>query len=108
MFDRAIKYAEKIGYKQVKAKALTGLGELHRIQGDYAKAIPLHQESIDLLDEIRAKCDLAEAYFQCALTYQEMGETANSQDNFEAALQLFREIDAPKQIERVQNARKTD
>lgn len=108
MFDEAIEYAEQVNYPQVKAKALTGLGELHRIQGGYAKAIPLHQESIALLDKIRAKCDLAEAYFQCALTYQEMGETANSQENFEAALKLFREIDAPKQIDRVQQAMKTD
>jgi hypothetical protein len=37
-----------------------------------------------------------------------MGETQNSQENVEAALQLFREIDAPKQIERVQQAMKTD
>jgi tetratricopeptide (TPR) repeat protein len=108
MFNETIQYAEEVNYPQVKARALTGLGELHRIQGDFAKAIPLHQESIALLDEIRAKCDLAEAYFQCALTYQEMGETENSNENFEAALQLFREIDAPKQIERVQSARKTD
>ncbi|RMG08079.1 MAG: tetratricopeptide repeat protein [Cyanobacteria bacterium J055] len=108
MFSDAIKFADRSNYTQVKAKALTGLGELYRIQGDYAKAIPLHQESIDLLDKIRAKCDLAEAYFQCALTYQEMGETENSQENFDKALKLFREIEAPRQIERVQSARKTD
>lgn len=104
MYNRAIEYAKESKYTQVLAKALTGLGELHRIQGNFAKAIPLHQESIALLDKIRAKCDLAEAYFQCALTYQAKGETANSQENFDAALQLFQEIDAPKQIDRVQQA----
>lgn len=66
MFCNAIKFANQSNYTQVRAKALTGLGELHRIQGDFATAIPLYQESLALLDEIRAKCDLAEAYFQFA------------------------------------------
>jgi tetratricopeptide (TPR) repeat protein len=108
MFNEAINFAKQSNYTQVRAKALTGLGELYRIQGDFDKAIPHHQESIELLDKIRAKCDLAEAYFQCALTYQAMGETAESQKNFEAALQLFGEIEAPKQIERVQQAMNLD
>jgi tetratricopeptide (TPR) repeat protein len=107
MFDEAINFAKQSNYTQVRAKALTGLGELYRIQGDFDKAIPHHQESIELLDKICAKCDLAEAYFQCALTYQAMGETAESQKNLDAALQLFGEIEAPKQIERVQQAMKT-
>jgi tetratricopeptide (TPR) repeat protein len=57
---------------------LTGLAELYRIQNDIETALTHHQESIEILDKIGAKCDLAEAYFQLALTYQKMGEQANS------------------------------
>jgi hypothetical protein len=36
---------------------------------------------------------------------QVIGETEDSQTQFKQAIQLWTEIDAPKQIERVENAR---
>jgi tetratricopeptide (TPR) repeat protein len=109
MYNYAIQYAEESHFKQVKAKALTGLGELHRIQKEYKIAIDHHLQSIEILDKIGAKCDLAEAYFQLALTYQAMGDQPNSQTYFDKALELWgpEKIDAPKQIERVKKAMQT-
>jgi Tetratricopeptide repeat len=54
-----------------------------------------------------AKCDLAEAYFQLALTYQQISDKANSEEYFNKAIYLWspEQIDAPKQIERVLKAR---
>ncbi len=104
IYHRAIKYAEESNYTQVKAKSLTGLAELYRLQKEFTTALSHHTESIEMLDKIGAKCDLAEAYFQLALTYQDMEEIAKSRENFEQAIQLFKNIPAPKQIERVQQA----
>ncbi|CAD5946862.1 NB-ARC domain-containing protein [Planktothrix agardhii] len=101
MYNQAISSAEEANYTQVKAKALTGLGELYRIQGEFAEALTHHQESIEILEYIGAKCDLAEAYYQQALTYQLMGDRENSKPNFDNAIQLFTEIEAPLQVERV-------
>ncbi|CAD5924720.1 putative WD repeat-containing protein alr2800 [Planktothrix tepida] len=99
--DKAILYSEESNYSQLKAKSLTGLGELYRIQGEFATALTHHQESIEILENIGAKCDLAEAYYQQALTYQQMGDRENSKPNFDNAIQLFTEIEAPRQVERV-------
>jgi tetratricopeptide (TPR) repeat protein len=101
MYNQAISFAEETNFTQVKAKAITGLGELYRIQGEFANALTHHQESIEILEYIGAKCDLAEAYYQQALTYQQMGDRENSQPNFDNAIQLFTEIEAPRQVERV-------
>lgn len=113
-FDKAKEKYEKIKqeidyYPQVKGKGLTGLGELYRIQKDYNTALDHHFQSIKILKEIGAKCDLAEAYFQLALTYQAMGDQPNSQTYFDKALKLWgpEQIDAPKQIERVKKAMQT-
>lgn len=103
MYKRAIEYAKKSHYTQVKAKALYGLAELYREQGDFTTALSHHTESIELLEKIGAKCDLAEAYYQLALTYQKMGDT-KSQPNFQKAIELFTEMEAPKQVEKVQRA----
>ncbi|QXE25732.1 hypothetical protein B6N60_04452 [Richelia sinica FACHB-800] len=103
MYNHAVSFAEDTNYIQVKAKALTGLAELYRIQNKIETALTRHQESIEILDRIRAKCDLAEAYFQLALTYQKMEDTASSEEYFNKAIYLWgpEQIDAPRQIERV-------
>ncbi|MBD0264517.1 MAG: hypothetical protein ICV78_17855, partial [Tolypothrix sp. Co-bin9] len=61
-------------------------------------------ESIKILDKIGAQCDLAEAYYQLALTNQKIGDLNQSRVNFESAIALFHEMQAPKQIEKVQTA----
>ncbi|MEZ2225274.1 MAG: tetratricopeptide repeat protein [Microcoleus sp.] len=104
MFRQAIAFAEKTHYTQVKAKALTGLAELYREQSDFTTALFHHSESIALLDKIGAKCDLAEAHYQFALTHQKMGDAEKSQTAFQDAIRLFTEMEAPKQVEKVRNA----
>ncbi len=104
-YDKAISFAKESNYTQVKAKALTGLAELYRIQDDFEKALFHHSESIELLNKIGAKCDLAEAYYQLGLTYQKMDETEKSHTNFNEAIRLFNEMEAPKQVEKVEKAK---
>ncbi|MGM3309017.1 tetratricopeptide repeat protein [Anabaena sp. WFMT] len=106
MYSQAMCYAEESHSSHVKAKALTGLAELYRIQNDFEKALSHHSESIELLDKIGAKCDLAEAYYQIGLTYQKMEETGNSNTNFNEAIRLFNEMEAPKQVEKVEKAKR--
>ncbi len=104
MYREAIQFAEETHYTQVRAKALYGLAELYRGQEDFTTALSHHLESIELLDRIGAKCDLAEAYYQLALTYQKIGLIDQSQENFDKAIQLFDEMEAPKQVEKVRRA----
>lgn len=104
MFNRAIKFAEDSNYIQVKGQALSGLAELYRLQGDFETALSHHSKSIELLEKIGAKCDLAEAYYQLGLTYQTIGNTADSQENFNKAIELFNQMEAPRQVEKVQQA----
>lgn len=101
MYRRAIAFSDESHYLQIKGKALMGLAELDRKQEAFEVAIARHNEAIELLETIGAKCDLAEAYFQLGLTYQKMGNTQKSQLNFERSIQLFAEMKAPKQVEKV-------
>jgi tetratricopeptide (TPR) repeat protein len=104
MYCRAIAYAEDSHYIQVKAKALSGIAELYQEQKTFEKALSHHAEAIEILDKIGAKCDLAEAYYQRGLTYQNMGDAQKSQENFDEAVRLFSQMEAPKQVEKVQQA----
>ncbi|MBD6614599.1 tetratricopeptide repeat protein [Komarekiella sp. 'clone 1'] len=101
MFCKALTFAEESHYMQVKAKTLNGLAEIHRQQSNFKLALTNHQEAIELLDKIGAKCDLAEAYFKLGLTYSKMIKTDESKVNFNRAIQLFAEMKAPKQVEKI-------
>ena len=93
---------------QVKAKILYGTAQLYREQRKFETALLHHTEAIEILDKIGSKCYLAEAYYQLGLTYQKMGNAQNSQENFDKAIQLFSEMEAPKQIEKVRQAMESE
>jgi tetratricopeptide (TPR) repeat protein len=104
MLNRAIDYANQHHYTQVKANATSGLAELDRCQQHYQAALAHHQIAIDLLAQIGTKCDLAEAYYQLGNTYQAIKESKPSQASYNQAIKLFQEMQAPRQIEKVQRA----
>lgn len=104
MYEKALIGAKNSFFTVIEAKALYGLAELYRIQREFETALSHHLDAIELLDKIGAKCDLAEAYYQLGLTYQTIGNTTDSQENFNKAIQLFTEMEAPRQVEKVQQA----
>lgn len=104
MFQAAIIYAAENHYTQVRANALTGLAEICRGQQDFDLAIAHHREAIELLEKIGAKCDLAEAHFQLALTLRMCDRDAESKLNCDRAIQLFNQMSAPRQIEKVKKS----
>jgi tetratricopeptide (TPR) repeat protein len=104
LFSQAITYAQDSHYTQVKAKALIGIAGIDRKYSRFTDSINKCEESITLLKKIGAKPDLAEAYFQLGLTYQAMGENDQVETYKAKALDLFKQMEAPKQIERVNQA----
>jgi len=101
---RAISHSEENNFTQIKAKAISCLAALFGEEGEFARALFHHLEAIEILDEIGAKSDLAEAYYQRALTYQKMDEINMSRKNFIQAIALFNEMQAPRQVEKVKTA----
>lgn len=105
MFSLSLADAEKSHYLQIKAKTLSGLAESDRQQSLFKLAINKHIEAIEILEQIGAKCDLAEAYFQLGLTYTSMKEFEHGKQNLERSLQLFTQMNAPRQVEKVLRAK---
>lgn len=104
MYQRAIAFCQESHHLQVKGKTLTGLAEIYRQQLNFELAYCSHAEAIHILDKIGAKCDLAEAYFQLGLTDKQREKLESSQINFQQAIKLFTEMEAPKQVEKVLTA----
>jgi tetratricopeptide (TPR) repeat protein len=102
----AIVFSEEINYFQIQGLALNVQAEIYREREIFEAAITKHLKAIQILDNIGTKCDLAEAHYQCGLTYQEMGEIENSNLNIQEAIRLFTEMEAPKQVERVRRSMK--
>ena len=103
LYDSAIAAATESHYLQVRGQALNGLAVLHRLQRNCDRALAHHAAAIEILELIDAKCDLANTLFQQGITYQVQTNLSQAQQNFARAIQLFRAIDAPNQVQRVQN-----
>ncbi|WP_019504755.1 NB-ARC domain-containing protein [Pleurocapsa sp. PCC 7319] len=101
MWQRAIAFSQSSHYTQIKAKSLTGLAAIERQGKNFDLANGYHQQATELLENIGAKCDLAEAYFQWGITLKTNHQMDASQDYFKRAIALFQQIKAPKQVDRV-------
>ncbi len=105
LYRQAIARSDQNQYSTIKAKSLSGIAALYREAGEFDQALQHHAEAIEILDRASAKLDRAEACYQLALTEPKLGNIEKTQENFERAIQLFSEMDASKQVEKVQLAR---
>ncbi|MCA6575821.1 MAG: tetratricopeptide repeat protein [Pseudanabaena sp. M57BS1SP1A06MG] len=104
MYSRAISLANETTFTQVKGKAFYGLAVILRKHKKFKASILHNLAAMKLLIKIGANSDLAEAYFQLGLTYQAMGEHDQAEEYKAKAIELFEQMEAPKQIERVNKA----
>ena len=104
MYQLALSLAKENQYKQAIANILSSFAEVYRELKEFDLAYSHHYDAIETLYCLGAKCDLAEAYFQLGLTYHAMGENDQVETYKAKALELFEQMEAPKQIERVNQA----
>ena len=101
IWQRAIAFSKSGHYTQIEAKSLIGLGNIERQAGNFDTAEAYHQQAVEMLEAITAKCDLAEAYFQWGITLQKSDRITEGENCFTLAIALYREIVAPKQIAKI-------
>ena len=101
MWKKAIAFSQSSNYTQIKAKSWVGLGCIERQVGNFQAAHNYHQQAVELLDQITAKCDLAEAYFQWGITAQRDRTYVKDNQYFQQAIALYQQIQAPRQIARI-------
>ena len=101
LLARASTAAEAGQYLQIQGRTINVLGAIARQQQQYEQALLHHTTAIQLLENIGAACDLAEAHVQLGITYQQMNQIVNSQLHFERAIVLFQSMSAPKQVQKV-------
>jgi tetratricopeptide (TPR) repeat protein len=99
IYQQTLTFCQTGNYLQTQGRTLTSLAQLDRLQGNIESAQTTHLQSIEILDRLGAKCDLAEAYYQAGLTWQQAGDLTQSQIYGDLhARKLFTEIDAPQQL----------
>ncbi|MBW4641533.1 MAG: ATP-binding protein [Goleter apudmare HA4340-LM2] len=101
---QAIAHCKRNQFTSLEARAISCLASLYREQGELAMAIDKHLEAIINMTKLSDKCNLAKAYYNLGLTYQIMGELNMSRENFNQAIALFKEMPAPRQVEKVEIA----
>ena len=100
IYNTTLKFSHKARHRQLEVKAMHGLAEIYRNTGDLHKAKEFCLQAKDILTKIESKLDLAKVLLQEALIARGMQEHGY-QDDFEKAIALFTELNAPRHIERV-------
>jgi tetratricopeptide (TPR) repeat protein len=101
LYQKALSFSATSHYKQLKGNCWVGLTELYREQGEIEKALETGAAAIELLEDIGAICDLAEAHLQLGLTYLKSVQKDKASRHLSQAQELFATINAPKQIQKV-------
>ena len=101
IYQQTLTFCQTGNYLQTQGRTLTGLAQLTQLQGNLARAQAYHLQSIEILDRLGAKGDLAAAYHQAGLTWDLAGDLPQSQRYADRALELFTEINAPQQLAKI-------
>ncbi|MEM6252687.1 MAG: AAA family ATPase [Cyanobacteria bacterium P01_D01_bin.156] len=101
LHKQALSFADASHYPQVKAKALTGLAIVSRQRQQFNTALAYHTQSIELLESIGAKGDLANAYVALGHSYLNVRQSDLAHQYWQQGLELYKDINAQKQIHRV-------
>ncbi|BAY37231.1 TPR repeat protein [Nostoc sp. NIES-2111] len=104
MCHQAINHCRQNQFSFLEARAKSCLASLYREKGEFTEAIAKHLEAISNMNTVSDKCNLAKAYYQLGLTYQRMGDVNQSRETFQAAIAIFNDMPAPKQVEKVKIA----
>lgn len=102
--NKVISIGKQLYASRIEAKANNCISDICRSEMNLEEALVRNLEAIEILRRINMKGDFAEAYYQLGLTYQVMEETEKSDENFQEAIRLFSEMEAPKQVERVRRS----
>jgi tetratricopeptide (TPR) repeat protein len=100
VYNTTLEFSREISNRLFESKAMCGLAETYRKLGELTKAKEYCLQSKNILMKIESKLDLAKVLVEEALIAREMREHGY-QDNFEKAIALFTELNAPKHVERV-------
>jgi tetratricopeptide (TPR) repeat protein len=98
LYQDTLQFAESQQFTHIVAKANHGMAQINRIRQRYSEALQQHALAIDRLQQITARCDLADAYIQRAITHRTMGNHPASQADFAEAINLLESIDAPRRL----------
>ena len=104
MWQKAIAFSRSSHYTQIEAKSLVGLAKVERYNNNWQQANTYHQQAIQLLEQIGARCDLAAAYFQWGISLQVNRQLVDARSCFDRAIKLYQQISAPKQVARIKNS----
>jgi tetratricopeptide (TPR) repeat protein len=100
VYNTTLEFSHETGHRLMASKAMCGLAETHRNIGDLTKAKEFCLQAKDIFKQIESKLDLAKVLVEEALIDRKTGQHGY-QDNFEKAIALFTELNAPKHVERV-------
>jgi signal transduction histidine kinase len=92
MLDRALASLVACDDRMGEAMALAGKGSIHYYLGEYARAIELHQASLDIHREIGNRSGEAVALGNIGMALSDLGDYPSALEHLRASLEIYRDL----------------
>ena len=96
---------QQLGARRSVAISLHALGTVAHLQGDYAEARRLYQESLDILQQLGDRAGIATSLAQLALLEEAEGNVARALDLTCQAKEIMTSLGNPEYIARIERQR---
>jgi tetratricopeptide (TPR) repeat protein len=104
MYNKLNEYAQEMSFELFKGFVIDGLAELELRKDKTEEAIAKYHQALLIFQKSGAEFHIAETYYHLGLAHQRLGKARVSSTNFQEAIHLFSQMEAPKQVEKVRRS----
>lgn len=100
---QSLELDRKLGNRAGEANSLGNLGLLARIEGEYQTAHRYHEHSFEIDEEIDNRTGQANSLNNRGLVFLLQGDYESAEESLESALDMYRELADPREVECLNN-----
>lgn len=97
-FEEALLLCQSTGNKRVAAMCLMNLSTLHKMAGQYSKALELMQKAVAIQDTLQDRSYQGISYYNIARIYQQLNNDSAAFENYHRALAIAQAIGNPGDV----------
>ncbi|MFB2934181.1 tetratricopeptide repeat protein [Aerosakkonemataceae cyanobacterium BLCC-F154] len=102
LYQQCLSLSTELGYQTMIIGCIGGLGTVELKRGNLDAAEPLLKEALEKMQELGMTSSIAETNYDLAQLYRQRNNTELAQQHYNTAHQIFQQLSAAKDLERIE------
>ena len=91
-YERALSISRAIAHRQIEAEALSGIGAVYSLLGDYQQSISYQRQALAIYQEVGDRYSAADALQGIADSYWAIGNYQQAKAHFQQTLSIYQQL----------------